>query len=576
MAALSQTARNLQQSGYASQRAPSGTSPGPRMSSSPRLLPMASRKDKTAKPIIDWITRKLGATRRASVSAPSATLAHRSRSPPGLSSVLGPSRSSRAATRQESVPMAAYDRRLSRRSASPGQHLAQSFTTNSASRAESHSMRSIDGSPKHGHPYPSVAGMYNLDRHTATSSSYTSRSPSTHSRSSLASYSARTRDDGSFFAGFVADEDASLRPMPPSRPVSPSTSLYANIKDSAHTRSSDKPSPAAALQSPAVRRRVSEASSTASSGFRSRADRSGASSTSTKPTTLLSVDLRPQAAHIAQAAPAMPDPPSRVMLEDVRSPLISSQHSLPPSPGRSSRMTSPRNSVATPDDRDVRHSYPLYEGASVPPPTGHAVRLQAPKHSQPHPRDNPRPSSPPRANASMVTLASSTFATPATPTPSHCPVAPLSPSRHFARSATHHGVISGTPFVTWADPSGDVSSNFGEPSGNRSLAGDQHSNYAISQLASSVGGRRRSFDDDASDRAVRRRGSWESAESGWSWRGPTRGTASSIGPSSIGGGRASASISVRSRGVEHEIRTPLVLGAVVDSQPDATSMLTPA
>lgn len=543
MAALASATRTQRPTAYNPENARPRASTGP-SSRDPRMQPTASRRDKAAKPIIDWITRKLGATRRPSAGAPETPL-------PAPSSGGRSAQQIGDKARQATPLVLNTERRLSRRSASPGQHLARSFTTNSASRAESHSLRSMEASPSHRHPFP--LAMYNLERNQAESSTFTSRSPSMRSHSSLASYSARTRDDGSFFSGFRADEDASLRPIAPSRPVSfAQSAAYPEPSTTATT-------PSAQLKAAFEQRRLSEASSEISSESPSRMGRSGASSASTKPTTLMSIDMRPRAAHIAQA-PQDNEPHPGIPASGPSS----DQVSFPSSPAQSS--TRGMSHVGTPPDSGPHRRSLMLAEHSVPPPATHVQRTQAPKHSQPHPRDNPRPSSPPRANASMVTLASSTFATqPATPTPSQGPSLPLSPqSRQATRYTPHSTIVPGTPSVTWADPSGDPSSAHGEPS-SRSLFGDQYSNYALSHLTSSIGGRRRSFEDDASDRAVRRRGSWESAESGWSWRGPARGAPSSVGPSSIGG-RNSISISLRSRGPDQEPRpsaSPLVLGSVV-------------
>jgi len=236
-----------------------------------------------------------------------------------------------------------------------------------------------------------------------------------------------------------ADEDASLRPLPPSSPPSPSPSR-------------------------------------SSSSYLSNPRTFGSMAASTKPTTLLSVDLTGGMAHIAQAPPTPltgPRIPAH-LYPNPGGPLGGSISffALPPSPA-SSFSTSARLDL-------------------------HPV--QAPQHTTHHPRNNPRPSSPPLDNASMLTLASSAFGIP----------------------GARIGVLGGTNDAT-------SFSHFSQFGGSRMGAEDRSSHIILGDDLDVEGDR----DFDASVRALRprssRRGSWESEASGWSARlgnGTTTGSGS--------------------------------------------------
>ncbi|KAH9978025.1 hypothetical protein BGW80DRAFT_788969 [Lactifluus volemus] len=228
-----------------------------------------------------------------------------------------------------------------------------------------------------------------------------------------------------------ADEDASLRPLPPSSPPSPS------------------PSP-----------------SLTSSSYLSNTRTFKSMAASTKPTTLLSVDLAGGMAHIAQA---------------------------PPTPGTTSRIPAHLWSNQTGSGAGS-----ISFSALPPSPTSsysHSVRLdgthplQAPQHTTHHPRNNPRPSSPPLDNASVLTLASSAFGIP----------------------GARMGLLGGTNDAT----SFSHFSHFG--GGSRLGAEDRSSHIIMGDDLDVEGGDR---DANASVRALRprssRRGSWESEASGWS------------------------------------------------------------
>lgn len=224
-----------------------------------------------------------------------------------------------------------------------------------------------------------------------------------------------------------ADEDASLRPFPPSSPPSPSPS----------------PSSSSYLSNPRT--------------FQSMA-------ASTKPTTLLSVDLAGGMAHIAQAPPT-PGTTSRIPAHLWPNPNGSGTASV----SFSALPPSPTSSYSTSIRLDGTHP------------------LQAPQHTTHHPRNNPRPSSPPLDNASVLTLASSAFGIP----------------------GARLGVLSGTNDAT-------SFSHFSQFGGSR-LGAEDHSSHIILGDDLDVEGDR---DANASVRALRprssRRGSWESEASGWS------------------------------------------------------------
>jgi len=247
-----------------------------------------------------------------------------------------------------------------------------------------------------------------------------------------------------------ADEDASLRPLPPSSPPSPSPS-----------RSSSS-----YLSDPRTFKSIAA---------------------STKPTTLLSIDLNGNGgmAHIAQA-------PVTPISQTARSPHVrnSSTSTTPNLLGSGASITF---SALPPSPQSSSRPDSLREPGSSTEPSGNNI-VQAPLHTTHHPRNNPRPSSPPLDNASVLTLASSAYAIP--------------------------GLRVGSVTPAWgsAPPSavgggGDSVSHFG---------GTYEDVESSSQLA--LGDDERlELDDrdaDASLRALRprstRRGSWESEVSRWS------------------------------------------------------------
>ncbi|KAF8845690.1 hypothetical protein BDN67DRAFT_940515 [Paxillus ammoniavirescens] len=258
-----------------------------------------------------------------------------------------------------------------------------------------------------------------------------------------------------------ADEDASLRPIPPSAPPSPSLS---------HSSSSY----------------LSQ-----SRTFRSMA-------ASTKPTTVLSIDLPPAGiGHIAQV-PVTPisyvaprhAPHVRTSSTGTNGGLIGS--------GASITFSALPSSLQPPSRSPSSMTHANLGSPSQGPLGSNIHGLQAPLHTAHHPRNNPRPSSPPLDNASMLTLASSAYAVPG----ARMTIGSLG-------SATLSGLVGGGDSISHlggsvlGDPEGENMSQF--------LLGDDD--------RLDVYGER---DADASLRALRprssRRGSWESEVSGWSAR----------------------------------------------------------
>ncbi|KAK7061561.1 hypothetical protein R3P38DRAFT_2830164 [Favolaschia claudopus] len=297
-------------------------------------------------------------------------------------------------------------------------------------------------------------------------------------------------------AGFEADEDASMRPLPPSAPPSPSPS----------------PSSSSYVSDPRT--------------FRSTA-------ASTKPTTLLSIDLNGNGmAHIAQAPAA---PISRLHVRssstNAASAVVSSGASitfsaLPPSPVSSDGPRTYTNSLQPNSSSQT--------GQNLVP------SVQAPLHTSHHPRNNPRPSSPPLDNASVLTLASSAYAMPMRPGINNTGWSSAPPSAlndslsHFGGSITYQDAESASQYLLNDD------------------------------------------DVDASVRALRprstRRGSWESEASRWSARVQAGGVGT---PSVTRDGRSLwTSNSIRTGGlsVENEMYEKSDEG---DDRSDTTSSVSP-
>ncbi|OSC99158.1 hypothetical protein PYCCODRAFT_1395594 [Trametes coccinea BRFM310] len=240
-----------------------------------------------------------------------------------------------------------------------------------------------------------------------------------------------------------ADEDASVRPLPPSSPPSPSPSRSSSSYLS-HSRT-----------------------------FRSM-------TASTKPTTLLSVDLTGGMAHIAQAPPTPTTPGHRI-------PPHIRTHSSGPSAGSITF-----SAIPPPSPTSASRPSSGYSGAVG----SRGATLTAPLYTSHHPRNNPRPSSPPPDDASVLTLASSAFGM---------------PGARFGAAAvalSGRGSIADDSVSQWSHAAGltDSTSHF--------MMGDLDEGMEEERYRDMY------HDVDASVRALRprssRRGSWDSAVSGWS------------------------------------------------------------
>ncbi|KAH9482871.1 hypothetical protein JR316_0004971 [Psilocybe cubensis] len=257
-----------------------------------------------------------------------------------------------------------------------------------------------------------------------------------------------------------ADDDASVRPIPPSSPPSPSPS-----------RSSSS-----YLSDPRT--------------FRSMA-------ASTKPTTLLSIDLNGNGmAHIAQAPTPPPIHINRLTPHVRQSSSLSSAGLL----GSAGSIAFSSLPTAQPSSRPASLRNPGSVGSislnlqqTSTYNNGQVSSVQAPLHTYHHPRNNPRPSSPPLDNASVLTLASSAFGIP------NRPGNPNYPPSAIGDSVSHYGGS-----IMFADAESAY------------VPGDDE--------------RLEEKDFDASVRALRprssRRGSWESEASRWSARVQGPGTPS--------------------------------------------------
>jgi len=268
-----------------------------------------------------------------------------------------------------------------------------------------------------------------------------------------------------------ADEDASLRPLPPRTPPSPSPS---------HSSSSY-------LSNPRTFRSIAA---------------------STKPTTVLSIDLPPAGiGHIAQV------PPTPTQL----APRYSShgRSSSTSTTGGLTVGTSITFSALPPSPQSPSGPQPNFgSSSSTTGPQGATLNgLQAPLHTAHHPRNNPRPWSPPSDNASVITLASSAFAI---------------PGARMTMGSMGSTVLSG------AFGGGDSISHLG----GSAMGDNEGENLSQFVLGDDdrldVDGER---DADASLRALRprssRRGSWESEVSGWSARVLGTGAGISTGSKSL-------------------------------------------
>ena len=380
---------------------------------SPAQSQMKKVSRKSSKPIINWFQRKLA----GSVRSRRASDADAFKAPRPVKEQPLPKNQRRRSSVPSAPPFPSLEQHKKGGKGSQGKKLAPVVVTK-------RNTISLDGSDDY--------NSYN-DNHTVDSLDDCRGSFARDSLWSPTSISVRE-----------ADEDASVRPLPPSTPPSPSPS---------HSSSSY-------LSDPRT--------------FASMA-------ASTKPTTLLSVDLAGGGmAHIAQA------PPTPTLVAHRLGPHVRAQSSTPSTVGSISFSTL---TAATATSRPS----PTSPGNHSRTPLQHGT-LNAPQHTNHHPRYNPRPSSPPPDDASVLTLASSAFGIPGARVGANA----LTGRRSLADDSVSH--ISGVLGI------GDSVSHFTPADLD---ADDDRLTEAD-----------RDGDVDASVRALRprssRRGSWESEASGWS------------------------------------------------------------
>ncbi|KAM5535628.1 hypothetical protein V8D89_010615 [Ganoderma adspersum] len=355
---------------------------------------------RASKPIINWFQRKLGGTGRARRVSEAQRY--------GATSPRGKEKQHRRSSAPMPPPLAIQSR-------------SRSNTTGSRQN-KAHSLRGT------------ISLDETLERDDADSRSFRSDSDdgvdlsvAQDSLYSPASY-------------LEADEDASVRPLPPSSPPSPSPSRSSSSYLS-HSRT-----------------------------FRSM-------TASTKPTTLLSIDLNGGMAHIAQAPPT-PTTSGNRLPPHIRT------HSSGPSAGSITFSALPPPSPTSPSRPSSGNS-----GTAA----SRGATLTAPQYTTHHPRNNPRPSSPPPDDASVLTLASSAFGFPGA----------RIGATAFALSG--RGSIADDSVSQWSHVAGLT---------------DSTSHFMMGDVDEGLEERYVDHDVDASVRALRprssRRGSWESTVSGWS------------------------------------------------------------
>ncbi|WOO85498.1 uncharacterized protein LOC62_07G008997 [Vanrija pseudolonga] len=538
------------------------------------------RGGQAAKPLFDWISRKLGARRASDAEHTRDAVPGASGS--GSSGYWGrPSLSPAAEPRPPpaSRAEARTARRELRRQLSPADIFGQtSFDSGTGTRAESLSLHSYAVSERRreaNNPYPSLPIPLVRRSYPASTIDSSSMAPSASilSRSrtpSLASLSSLRRhrasgDGGSFsssfrLAGRVADEDASVRPLPPSLATSPARSISILSRSGSMPLMRSESAPHAVPPAPHEldRRNTfsssigggpdapSSVSSEVSGDILSRVSRED-SLTSTKPaTTVISFESgNAPVAHIA-VAPSL------------------SSNSSPPAVGRS--MSSPAGTSIANSANGGPTTLPSPISPTFLPGSVVNEEVQqhtVPRHTRYHPRNNPHPSAPPGPDASTLTLASSTFGF-VSPQAMGARPGSLRLRDGASPSAYHAPVVS--PSVAFADRPGSTH--------DRPL-----SNYdGLSSHAMSLSIRNRSYgraDDDASMRAIRRRGSWESGESRWSWRPG----AEPAGVFAIGGARGRGELAEddanRSSVYTHNsYRTPLagIGGGIEDDEGGMTAI----
>ncbi|ORX39853.1 hypothetical protein BD324DRAFT_648473 [Kockovaella imperatae] len=488
------------------------------------------------KPIFEWISRKLG---KKHEGFPHHTNESTSSSSPrtGNSSTL-PGITTTPRGRFVSLPVAHTEPPSPTRLFSPLSRDDSGRLTHSESVSLRRYPHSIADSERMrireaNNPYPSIPVPMPRDSTLDSQSmSFVSRSrtPSLRSETSTRPRISFADDSSQRWSG--ADEDASIRPFPPSHPASPAPSTSV-ISRSA---SASLLSPGAfGTYGASFRRSQYSATDSTNSSDVDRVDRSRRDSASTKPTTILSIDAEPPPAHIATVPPAPTSAPS-------------------PTPAPVAGPSSPLRRVEGPTS-------PLDD---VPPSLDY---VQAPRHSHPHPRDNPHPSSPPDPNASTLTLASSTFATgQLSPNPNQVPIpGPASVRlRDLSNPAARSSALATSPSVTFAP---ETSAMDRPPSMIDSNPPSTHALSLYGGMSMRTG--RGVADGDASVRAVRRKGSWESNESRWSWRGARGQQVPGGGASTPGGSVLNPMMEGRVEGMGHDGRDSY--GAFLDGPERRTS-----
>ncbi|KAG8957664.1 hypothetical protein FRC03_009921 [Tulasnella sp. 419] len=367
-------------------------------SDAPHSPPELKVKRRSSKPIIAWVQRKFAGTGTLKGHGHSVVSKHSPpRTPP--SNEFGAHSNSPHRTPSGSRRHKSSHSAKSKNRAGSKERLGSSSgvtSTSGGGASRKHNMRRKLVQNQFTHPPPmslaaasvhTSGSAYNIAH---TNGSLDSPPPSPRSTSFSVSMAA----PGSIWSPSnppEADDDASIRPLPPTSPPSPAPSRSTHYTVSSHTSTY--------LSDP-------------------RTFRSGAAST--KPTTLLSVDIGGNGgmAHIAQVAPSVHGGRSSVSgggsTTAPSSPTLTNRF---PNNTRHSHGHSTSTSVSFQVMPTTVGRHPLSE-AQVPESDSSSgaaedeskLSTQAPNLSQPHPRNNPRPSSPPPDNASILTLASSTYA----------------------------------------------------------------------------------------------------------------------------------------------------------------------
>ncbi|WWD15895.1 hypothetical protein CI109_100319 [Kwoniella shandongensis] len=599
----------------------------------PAAPPVQVEKERgnTTKPIFDWISRKLGTARRATISdigsSTKLTIPPRLKIPPTTTTTTTthPHQGRGKAGVVDTSPSSpVHINRRHSRSRSRSRQLDPLTLRRDLSRAESQSivsfsMRTANTMEREANnPYPSIpilsgGGRARADDQTTMSMSlsYVSRGSRSRSRSSSLRHDNDDDDgedqdqdqDGENQVGLrvetrrrrsfdgtstttshrkrllenAADDDASLRPFPPSHPGSPTPSTSfrtrsrsASLLSPPHVSTHGHGGATRAMTVYSTSSGVDERSLVSSEdrafgeGDSRRGDQvrdgtgehsdydnednddevdserrrqSRQDSTSTKPTTCISFDSSGEIAHIAQV------PSTPITLH---TPILGNTVTVVSSPATPAAVNPPFRpcfSIATTTTTETPNTpvTSLFSSTPTSPASPNSAALpshpllsltQAPKHSAPHPIHNPHPSSPPDPNASTLTLASSTFALippPAPPSTIGGTSYTSPPSIHRLRDVSGGANARPTslvtsPSITWA-PTPDAVGGDHRPGSMHEPNGSIHHlsmgppSLSMSWRGQWVGGRGGVADRDASVRALRRQGSWESYESGWSWRG---------------------------------------------------------